>query len=415
MYFLTAIRQEQSGMKNLTQAALLSALRGKDRLQIVLACVGESAVTARLTELWKEDSARWCRRGDAQAVLGRAERALRRAVRGYEGSLALLCCADSLCFYAWQGDADIRLLNTSFGKSSVRTLTRASEQMTWEWAQLEPQVGILLGTGAFFDAAGKRDLTDALAIRSLCSQIQAERHLAELPEAPAALVVTKAGLLLGSGAFGCVYRTEYEGRTAACKEARTADGIGLLRREAQLMRGLRHPLFPHYYGFAERDGTARLFMEEIRGSTLADELRRNGRLPEREARRLAAELAEGLLYLHRLPEPVVYRDLKPENIILSHSKLRQHARLLDLGCACAVSRSAQSRAGTPGYAAPEQLTGDRGTVTCACDVYALGVVLDRMTGGAADGELAGLIAACRRKEPERRPAMGEVLRGLKAQ
>lgn len=415
MYYLTAIRQEQSQTAALKRAAVFMYLREKDRMQTVFACVGEQGIAGCLADAWRENSAKWCRSGKAETVLRRAERDLRRTVGKLTGSWALLCAADGLCFYARQGDAEIRLLNTRFGRSSVRTLTRMADPPVWEWAETEAQVGILLGSSAFWNAVGERDLTEALAIRSLCSQIQTEKHLAELAEKPAALVVTKEGLLLGSGAFGCVYRVKYEGRTAACKEARTVSGMELLQREAELLRRIRHPLFPEYYGFTTENGTARLFMEEIDGENLADMLKQGRPMRETEARCLAAELAEGLSYLHQMPGTVLYRDLKPENILVTRKGMQKRVRLLDLGCACTAAQAAGTRAGTPGYAAPEQLTSHTKSLTPACDVYALGMVLRRLLGEQSGSPcLRTLIAACLTRDPQARPSMETVLRTLRS-
>lgn len=237
---------------------------------------------------------------------------------------------------------------------------------------------------------------------------------------------------LGKGAFSEVYRVEgRDGGTYACK---VSGNVSLLEREARVMRELAHPLFPEFFRFWSRGEQGYLVMEYVEGMCLEDVLRRRGGFCAGQVVRIGMELAEGLLYLHERAEGYLFRDVKPANIIL-----RQDGRvkLLDLGCVCAKGEKRSSRAGTPGYGAPEQLE-ERGILTQACDVYGLGRTLQEMLGdrrrkaggfpcGPAQAvkggrlsriqrderdcrrhrcrrELGRLLAACTRRDPARRIA-----------
>ncbi|MFD7002098.1 serine/threonine-protein kinase [Streptomyces mirabilis] len=166
----------------------------------------------------------------------------------------------------------------------------------------------------------------------------------------------------------------------------------------------------------------------IEGPTLADEVARRGPLDEARLWALAAALAEALEAIHSCG--LVHRDLKPGNIVLAEDG----PRVLDFGIARAVEGTRLTNTGaaigTPGFIAPEQAQGL--AVTGACDVFALGAVLVAAAGGSAfgsgqaygllyrivheeadvsavPGALRPVVAACLRKDPERRPTPGQLL------
>lgn len=214
--------------------------------------------------------------------------------------------------------------------------------------------------------------------------------------------------LLGQGAFSSVYlvRKQETGELFACKVSARLD---LVRREGELLVRAYHPLFPGLYDLLTENGLAFMFMEYVCGSSLEELLRRRGFFSDIQTARVGMELAEGLGFLHQLPESVLFRDVKPANVMI-----RQDGRvkLLDLGCACELQQSAKARAGTPGYAAPEQLAGEC-RLTFASDVYGLGMTLAAMSGKNRGGELERVIAACTEQRPQLRLSdMKEVMAAL---
>jgi serine/threonine-protein kinase len=147
-------------------------------------------------------------------------------------------------------------------------------------------------------------------------------------------------------------------------------------REGQIAAGLSHPHVVDVYDAGE-DGTPYIVMELIDGPTLAEELRRRGRLSVKETAVLGAQVADGLAYAHG--QGIVHRDIKPENLIL----LNGQVKIADFGIAHAVEATRLTEIGTvmgtAAYLAPEQATG--GQVTPATDVYALGSVLYELLTG----------------------------------
>lgn len=175
---------------------------------------------------------------------------------------------------------------------------------------------------------------------------------------------------LGEGAFSRVYwvETVSGGESYACKISENEE---LLEREARILALLRHPLFPMYYDFWKQDGRGFLLREYVPGNSLEDMLKRRGGFTAGRTIGMGLELARGLGYLHGREERFLFRDIKPSNIILCQNG---RLKLVDLGCACSLKERITSRAGSPGFAAPEQLRSG-GILTTASDIYGLGQTL----------------------------------------
>jgi len=200
--------------------------------------------------------------------------------------------------------------------------------------------------------------------------------------------------LLGEGNFSRVYLVgERRGRIYACKISQETE---MLRREWETLSSLHHPVIPRGVMFWETQ-FAYLVMEYVTGSSVRELLARRGRLSERCTVQVAMELADCLRYLHA--EGILYRDLKPANIML-----RQDGRvaLVDYGCVCRIGVKPDAKAGTRGFAAPEQLGGGV-RLTASCDAYGLGKTMEAMLGnGRCSSRLRKVIRACVREESENR-------------
>lgn len=221
------------------------------------------------------------------------------------------------------------------------------------------------------------------------------------------------GRLLGTGAFARVWQVEKHGSGEgyACKISTRTE---LLRREADILKRLEHPLFPRFQEFWE-DGMDYLVMELVCGTSIKQLVERRGHLTQKQAVRIARELASGLRFLHEMPVPVLYRDLKPEHVYIRQDG---SVKLLDMGCACPVTQI-NSMAGTPGFAAGEQLTPGMAQSVCS-DIYAWGKLLLYMLTGECTGRLQSpalqlepLINQCIADSPDRRlPGFRMVLNEL---
>ena len=63
-------------------------------------------------------------------------------------------------------------------------------------------------------------------------------------------------------------------------------------------------------------------MPYCNGGSLADLLRRNGPLPEKDAKSVIVQVLHGLRHLHGQKEPVIHFDLKPANILFHEGEVK---------------------------------------------------------------------------------------------
>src|SRR6266705_2638086 len=186
---------------------------------------------------------------------------------------------------------------------------------------------------------------------------------------------------IGTGGFGRVYRARDLGleRDVAIKvlhPSLTAD-LGVMerfRREAQLAERLRHPNIVGIYDIMGRAGLQWYTMELVPGPNLAQLVQQRGPLSVDRTNRLVGEALSALEHAHG--RGLVHRDLKPENMLTEPDG---RLRITDFGLALALRGGARfggatSRSGTPQFAAPEQLLGER--VDQRADLYSLGAVAD---------------------------------------
>jgi hypothetical protein len=193
--------------------------------------------------------------------------------------------------------------------------------------------------------------------------------------------------LLGRGGMGAVYlaRDLTLDREVAIKVVKTDEGaretFERLRREAKTAARLSHPNIVPLHAFGEVEGMPYFVMGYVRGEPLAARLRRDGKLPEDEARRVLAEVADALDHAHR--QGIVHRDVKPDNVLLEDESGR--ALLTDFGVAKAAGKGETltrmgSVVGTPHYMSPEQAAG-RADIDGRTDIYSLGVMAYAMLAG----------------------------------
>ncbi|HEV2691158.1 MAG TPA: serine/threonine-protein kinase, partial [Bryobacteraceae bacterium] len=155
-----------------------------------------------------------------------------------------------------------------------------------------------------------------------------------------------------------------------------AKALARFHNEVRIARQVGHPNVCRVYDLGEVEGLPYLSMEYVDGEDLHSLLRRIGRLPSDKALEIARKLCAGLAAAH--DKGVLHRDLKPANIMIDG---RGHVLITDFGLAGVMGQieGVEARNGTPGYMAPEQLSGKE--VSTQSDIYGLGVVLYEMFTG----------------------------------
>lgn len=192
---------------------------------------------------------------------------------------------------------------------------------------------------------------------------------------------------LGAGGFGTVYRVrdlalEREVALKVLHPYLTVDPgvVERFRREAQMAAQVMHPNIANTYDIGGRAGLLWYTMEYIKGRNVARLVQAEGPLPVDRVVRILLDALTGLQFAHM--RGLVHRDLKPENLLIDDATGTVH--IVDFGLAIALRGGAgvhgvTSQSGTPDFAAPEQMLGER--VDLRTDIYSLTLVaLFALTG-----------------------------------
>jgi serine/threonine-protein kinase len=196
---------------------------------------------------------------------------------------------------------------------------------------------------------------------------------------------------LGRGGMGIVYKAWQKSlrRLVALKmilrgELAQEKDLARFQAEAQAAAALHHPNIVSVYGAGVHEDQPYFTMHFVEGQTLTSRLAR-GPMRTQEAARLLAAISRAVQYAH--DHHLLHRDLKPSNILIDRDGRPYVAdfglakRVTPVGAAPSGRTASGAIVGTPTYMAPEQVSGRRGTLGPASDVYALGVILYEMLTG----------------------------------
>ena len=187
---------------------------------------------------------------------------------------------------------------------------------------------------------------------------------------------------LGAGGMGVVYLGEAKGTgRVAIKVIRPEVGDedefrARFRREVALLTRVQGLCTVRVVEADTESASPFLVTEYADGPSLSEHVRRSGPLRPEMLVGLATGLAEALVAIHRAG--VVHRDLKPGNVILTQAG----PKVIDFGIAQALDGTVMTRTGmsmgSPGFMAPEQITGTPGQ---AADIFAWGLTVAYAASG----------------------------------
>ncbi|MEU3598819.1 serine/threonine-protein kinase [Streptomyces sp. NPDC006798] len=182
---------------------------------------------------------------------------------------------------------------------------------------------------------------------------------------------------VGHGGVGAVWRAwdRRRQRYVAAKVLQQSDAHTLLRFVREQAMRIDHPHVLAPASWAADDDKVLFTMDLVGGGSLAHVIGDYGPLPPRYVCALLDQLLAGLAAVHA--EGVVHRDIKPANILMEATGTgRPHLRLSDFGIAMRKGEPRLTETnyvvGTPGYFAPEQMTGAEPDFPA--DLFAVGLV-----------------------------------------
>ena len=210
--------------------------------------------------------------------------------------------------------------------------------------------------------------------------------------------------ILGRGGTGLVYKARQRSlrRVVALKTLlpeveSDPELMSRFRREARLIRDLRHPNVIEVIDVDFEVHPPYMVLEFVEGCRSLFEVIPDGSRGTADRTRILDQVLAGLAHLHA--QPMVHRDLKPANILLGPDGV---PKIIDFGFSRRVSddETRLTRAGqvfgTVSYMAPEQIMGE--DVTPAADVYAFALIALEVLAGRLifSADAVGGISAPRR-------------------
>ena len=194
------------------------------------------------------------------------------------------------------------------------------------------------------------------------------------------------GDLLGSGAFGSVYKVThkqnkkiYALKVIEKSNIKKHNLAQQMQNEVKIMYSLKHDNIVQLYNHFEDDENIYLVIEFAEEGQLMNKLKKaaNKKLKEANAAAYLRDLVLALNYIHNLNPPIIHRDIKPENLLVASGN---KIKLGDFGWSnYNDEQTRKTYCGTPEYLAPEMLM-QKGH-TDKLDIWCVGILMFELLTG----------------------------------
>lgn len=188
----------------------------------------------------------------------------------------------------------------------------------------------------------------------------------------------KFGKELGQGNFAIVklatqISTKKKFAVKIIDKALCAGKEDMIEMELAVLNKASHPHIVGMHEYFDTPDKLYLILDYVQGGELFDRIVDEGNFTEKDASRIARQMAEAIQYLHGMN--IVHRDLKPENLLFADEKTTSDIMVTDFGLAKLVDdeTALKTACGTPNYVAPEILL-QKGYGK-EVDVWSLGVIV----------------------------------------
>ncbi|CAD8180500.1 unnamed protein product [Paramecium pentaurelia] len=195
----------------------------------------------------------------------------------------------------------------------------------------------------------------------------------------------KLETLIGTGSSCTVYKGYWKGGEVAIKKMKikslNENHLKEFRREiSALVTIKRHQNLVQLLGISQKEDELYIVTEYCAGGTLFDLLHKKKHLDINWQLRvkMAIQIADGMLHLHKLNPPLIHRDLKSLNILLEYiyDQNRINIKIADFGLARVQADNGEQMTGFLGtfhWMAPEVFQNIPYTIKA--DVYSYAIVL----------------------------------------
>lgn len=180
---------------------------------------------------------------------------------------------------------------------------------------------------------------------------------------------------ISEGGYGIVFKGRWMSTTVAIKEIKKEiieqDKLEEFKNECAVMEVIRHPNIVMFLGACTKPPHLCIILEYCSKGSLWSCLHDMSiKISWEFKRKIALDIAKGVLYLHNQNPPILHRDLKSLNILLDHACT---AKLADFGWTRIKAKVMTSKIGTYQWMAPEVIAGFK--YTEKADVFSFGVIL----------------------------------------